>query len=71
MWANFEFILDGVASEVDVLLAVPKGLFLVEIKSWPGRLEGDAGTWRLTRPWATKAIIQDNPYISPTARQSD
>ena len=62
-WANFEFILDGVVSEIDVLLAVPKGLFLVEIKSWPGRLEGDAGTWRRTPPGSTTARTFDNPYL--------
>jgi len=62
-WANFEFLLDGVVSEVDVLVAVPKGLFLVEIKSWPGRLEGDAGTWRWTRPGATGPKLLDNPYV--------
>ena len=45
-WANFEFIaLDGSINEVDLLLLTPMGLFLVEIKSRPGRVEGDAGTW--------------------------
>lgn len=62
-WANFEFVLDGVVSEVDVLVAVPKGLFLVEIKSWPGVLEGDAGTWRITRPGARIPKFLDNPYL--------
>ena len=62
-WSNFEFILDGVASEVDVLVAVPKGLFLVEIKSWPGMLEGDAGTWRVTRPGARNPQLLDNPDL--------
>ncbi len=52
-WANFEFLLDSAVSEIDVLVAVPKGLFLVEIKSWPGRLKGDAGTWRRTPPSST------------------
>ena len=45
-WANFEFISNGTISEVDVLVVTPKGIFLVEIKSWPGQLHGDAGTWR-------------------------
>lgn len=62
-WANFEFVLDGVISEVDALVAVPKGIFLVEIKSWPGRLEGDAGTWRLTRPGASGPTLLDNPLL--------
>jgi serine/threonine protein kinase len=45
-WANFEFIaLDGSINEVDLLLLTPMGFFLVEIKSRPGRVYGDAGTW--------------------------
>lgn len=60
-WANFEFLLNGTIGEVDTLVVVPKGIFLVEIKSWPGRLEGDAGTWRLTRGDRTKSF--DNPLI--------
>jgi serine/threonine protein kinase len=62
-WANFEFLLGGVLSEVDVLVAVPKGLFLVEIKNWPGRIDGDAGTWRWTRPGSTTGKTLDNPYL--------
>jgi Nuclease-related domain len=52
-WANFEFLLDGRIGEVDLLLVAPKGVFLMEVKSWPGVLEGDAGTWQLTRPGLT------------------
>ena len=45
-WSNFEFIaLDGSINEVDLLVFTPHGFFLVEIKSQPGRLRGDAGTW--------------------------
>ena len=45
-WSNFEFIaLDGSVNEVDLLVFTPYGLFLIEIKSTPGRLFGDAGTW--------------------------
>ncbi len=49
-WANFEFLIDGAVSEVDVLVVARKGLFLIEIKSWPGRIAGDAGTWQWTPP---------------------
>jgi hypothetical protein len=41
-WANFEFMLDGTIGEVDALVVVPKGVFLVEIKSWPGIDAGSA-----------------------------
>ncbi len=45
-WANFEFIADdGSINEVDLLVLTPKGFFLVEIKSRPGVVDGDAGTW--------------------------
>ncbi len=45
-WSNFEFIgEDGSINEVDLLVFTPQGFFLVEIKSRPGLLRGDAGTW--------------------------
>ncbi len=45
-WANFEFIaLDGSINEVDLLLTTPRGVFLIEIKSHPGRIGGNAGRW--------------------------
>jgi serine/threonine protein kinase len=48
-WSNFEFIDDeGKVNEVDVLVLAPAGLFLVEIKSRPGILRGDAHTWTWT-----------------------
>jgi serine/threonine protein kinase len=62
-WANFEFLLDGTIGEVDALVIAPKGVFLVEIKSWPGRLDGDAGTWRVTRPGQPHSSRFDNPLL--------
>jgi hypothetical protein len=62
-WANLEFIADdGSINEVDLLLVTPQGLFLVEIKSRPGRLFGDAGTWT----WETdgKLATVDNPLLT-------
>ncbi|MBK5968538.1 MULTISPECIES: BREX system serine/threonine kinase PglW [Thiorhodovibrio] len=61
-WANFEFIAqDGSINEVDVLILTPKGLFLVEIKSHPGEILGDAGTW----VWhhAGRRRVFDNPRL--------
>ena len=53
-WANFEFIADdGSINEVDLLLFTPQGFFLIEIKSRPGRLFGDAGTWT----WETEGRL--------------
>ncbi len=45
-WANFEFIADdGSINEVDLLVACPQGVFLIEFKSMPGDLSGDARDW--------------------------
>ncbi|HCP12207.1 MAG TPA: BREX system serine/threonine kinase PglW, partial [Planctomycetaceae bacterium] len=62
-WANFEFIADdGSINEVDLLTFTPSGFFLVEIKSRPGRLFGDAGAWN----WESEGRIatHDNPLIA-------
>ena len=45
-WSNFEFIAeDGSINEVDLLVLTQVGFFLIEIKSRPGLLRGDQGTW--------------------------
>lgn len=45
-WSNFEFVApDGSINETDLLIVSPWGVFLVEIKSRPGRLTGDNGLW--------------------------
>ena len=62
-WANFEFIADdGSINEVDLLVFTPQGFFLIEVKSRPGRLFGDAGTWT----WETdgKLSTVDNPLLA-------
>ncbi len=62
VWTNFEFIdEEGKVSEVDALVLSPAGLFLVEIKSRPGVLAGDAHSWT----WTTdgRSTTYDNPLI--------
>jgi len=62
VWTNFEFIDDeGKISEVDALVLSPTGLFLVEIKSRPGVLTGDAHSWTWTTDGRSSAV--DNPII--------
>ncbi len=59
-WSNFEFIDDeGRVNEVDLLVLTPAGLVLVEIKSRPGTVSGDAHTWT----WKTdgRPVTTDNP----------
>ena len=59
-WSLFEFIaLDGTVNEVDLLVFAPFGFFLIEIKSRPGRVTGDAGTWTIETDG--RRISTDNP----------
>src|SRR4051812_29844205 len=62
-WANFEFqAADGAIYEVDLLVLTKQGFWLVEIKSRPGRVEGDAGTWTWTDREGRRLSI-DNPVL--------
>jgi serine/threonine protein kinase len=61
-WANFEFIADdGSINEVDLLVVSLYRIFLVEIKSRPGRVEGDTASWT----WTTDGVARtfDNPLL--------
>jgi len=66
-WSNFEFIADqGSVYEVDLLVLAPGGFFLVEIKSRPGVLEGDAHTW-IWRDQGRETLT-DNPLpVTPAS----
>ena len=62
-WANLEFIaLDGSINEIDLLVFSPQGFFVIEIKSRPGKITGDAGTWIWEQE--RKRLTLDNPLIS-------
>jgi len=66
-WSNFEFVADdGSINEVDLLVFAREGFFLIEIKSRPGRLFGDAGTWF----WESdgKLLTTDSPLISANTK---
>lgn len=61
-WSNLEFIDDeGRVNEVDLLVLTPAGLILIEIKSRPGTVRGDAQSWT----WTTdgRAYVTDNPLL--------
>jgi serine/threonine protein kinase len=62
-WSNFEFFAsDGSINETDLLVATLWGVFLVEIKSRPGRISGDNGTWT----WFGESggrYTEDNPLL--------
>jgi serine/threonine protein kinase len=62
-WANFTFIADDdTRNEVDLLVVSPTGVFLVEIKSHKGRMQGDAGTWVSISPEGKRRTF-DNPLL--------
>ncbi|BDI06346.1 BREX system serine/threonine kinase PglW [Sphaerotilus microaerophilus] len=62
VWTNFEFIDDeGKVNEVDALVLSPAGLFVVEIKSRPGVVSGDAHTWTWTTDGRDRSV--DNPLL--------
>jgi serine/threonine protein kinase len=61
-WSNFEFIAeDGSINEVDLLVVSLYKIYLVEIKSRPGRVSGDAGTWTWTQEG--RPYTEDNPLL--------
>lgn len=53
---------DGSLNEVDALVVTPSGVYLVEIKSHPGKMEGDAGTWVWFPPDGGR-VTMDNPLL--------
>jgi Nuclease-related domain len=62
-WANFEFqTADGAIYEVDLLVLTKQGFWLVEIKSWPGKVRGDVATW--TRTHDGKTITEDKRMVA-------
>ncbi|MCC5840767.1 MAG: BREX system serine/threonine kinase PglW [Opitutales bacterium] len=61
-WSNFEFIADdGSINEIDLLVACPQGIFVVEIKSNPGNLSGDTMNWTWEHEGRKKTV--ENPRI--------
>jgi serine/threonine protein kinase len=61
-WANFEFVADdGSINEVDLLVVSLYKIYLVEIKSRPGRVSGDTSTWTWEHEGHTST--DDNPLL--------
>jgi hypothetical protein len=61
-WANFEIVDDRGVAEVDLMVLSPWGLWVIEIKSRPGTITGDAHTWTWRRPNG-RDFADDNPLI--------
>src|SRR5262245_1254457 len=67
-WSNVEFIAEnGTVNEVDLLVVTPRGFFLVEIKSFPGKLFGDGQRWQNARPNGTERHYE-HPLILANAK---
>ncbi|MCC6436028.1 MAG: NERD domain-containing protein, partial [Acidimicrobiales bacterium] len=63
-WSNFEFASrNGSLYEVDALVLTAAGLFLVEVKSHPGEISGDGGTWQWAPPNRGRLQTFDNPRL--------
>lgn len=61
-WSNFTFTDSrGGLNEVDLLVVTPARMVLVELKAYPGLIEGDAGQWRWTGPKHTRPKPINNP----------
>ena len=70
-WSNFEFIADdGTVNEVDLLVVTPSGFFMVEIKSRPGKLDGDNSTWTSTGVLTAGNRFVDMSFFDVTNAQA-
>ncbi|MFJ3673553.1 BREX system serine/threonine kinase PglW [Streptomyces sp. NPDC090106] len=50
-WSTFSFTaMSGRINECDLLIAVPRGLYLVELKGHPGRVANSGDTWSFHAP---------------------
>ncbi|WP_409438740.1 nuclease-related domain-containing protein [Pseudomonas sp.] len=55
---------DGSINEVDLMVLTPKGMYVIEIKSHPGVIRGDAVNWVWERPLPKRGQkIFDNPRL--------
>ncbi|MDQ7809058.1 BREX system serine/threonine kinase PglW [Amycolatopsis sp. A133] len=61
-WTTFSFTgASGRINECDLLIAVPGGLYLVELKGHPGRVVNNGETWRFFQDGSRRPRILRNP----------
>lgn len=61
-WATFSFTAaSGRIPECDLLIAVPGGLYLLELKAHPGRVINNGDTWRFFQEDSRRALTLRNP----------
>ncbi len=61
---------DDTRNEVDLFGVSPTGVYLVEIKSHPGRMDGDAGTWVWTAPEGHRRTFDNLRTVATSIPQS-
>src|SRR5262249_31346926 len=67
VWSNFTFTAStGHPYEVDTLILGPAGFFLVEVKSWIGRLSMSGGGWVRSANGTVEYL--DNPFHRTDAK---
>jgi serine/threonine protein kinase len=61
-WATFSFTAaSGRVNECDLLIAVPGGLYLLELKGHPGHVVNSGETWTFRPPDSTRRLTLRNP----------
>lgn len=61
-WATFSFTAaSGRINECDLLIAVPGGLYLLELKGHPGRVVNNGDTWRFFQDDSNRVLTLRNP----------
>lgn len=61
-WATFSFTAaSGRINECDLLIAVPGGLYLLELKGHPGRVVNSGDTWRFFQDDSNRLLTLRNP----------
>jgi serine/threonine protein kinase len=61
-WATFSFTaVSGRVNECDLLIAVPGGLHLIELKGHPGHAKNSGDTWLFRQPGVKRKLTLRNP----------
>ncbi|MGH3191655.1 MAG: BREX system serine/threonine kinase PglW [Streptosporangiaceae bacterium] len=69
-WQTFKFTAStGHVREVDLFIAAPGGLFLVEIKSHPGRATNSGSTWMFRDDRVTRTFENPLPFTDQKAKE--
>lgn len=71
-WATFSFTASsGRINECDLLIAVPGGLYLLELKGHPGRVANHGDTWTFSEPGSSRVRTLRNPLHLTNAKSKD